>query len=186
MLTTRLFLLFFVGVCHSFVSTRIRTRPNEGAVLSQPMKTGFILPVVTVSRDYGHSEVTNYVQEKDDEDILGFELPVLTYGEKKLLLAGERIQKQERNGASGQGLVVLDVEAEPDEIFKELLKFEKYGEMIPTVRKSSVLSIRGNVYEVCVYFVLHRKLLILLFMSGIFLCSTLLTKPTHLCRLNFL
>jgi len=153
MLLLALALLCCAGVCHSFMS-KVRTRSSSSAVSSiGPMKiagsTGFPLQVVTVSRDHVQIEVTNFVEEEEKEGETGFELPKLTFGEKKLLLAGERIQRQERNGASGQGMVVLDVEADPDAIFDALTKFDEYGQMIPTVRKSSVLSARGNNYEVC-------------------------------------
>ena len=67
-------------------------------------------------------------------------IPYLTPREKMSLARGERVQKQERNGVRGSGLVVLDVEAPVDEVFDTLTKFSMYQEMIPTVRSSNILS----------------------------------------------
>ena len=49
-------------------------------------------------------------------------IPYLTPREKMSLARGERVQKQERNGVRGSGLVVLDVEAPIDEVFDTLTK----------------------------------------------------------------
>ena len=67
-------------------------------------------------------------------------IPYLTPREKMSLARGERVQKQERNGVRGSGLVVLDVEAPIDEVFDTLTKFSMYQDMIPTVRSSNILS----------------------------------------------
>ena len=50
-------------------------------------------------------------------------IPYLTPREKMSLARGERVQKQERNGVRGSGLVVLDVEAPIDEVFDTLTNF---------------------------------------------------------------
>jgi len=69
------------------------------------------------------------------------ELPVLTEQDKEILRRGERVQKQEISGNCGEGLVVMDVKAPRDVVFKTLTMFSDYENMIPTVRKVNVLSI---------------------------------------------
>lgn len=69
------------------------------------------------------------------------DLPALTGSELEALSRGERVQKQERSGIHGDGLVVVDVRAPADTIFKALANFENYQSMIPTVRNVDVLSI---------------------------------------------
>lgn len=69
------------------------------------------------------------------------DLPALTGSELEALSRGERVQKQERSGSHGDGLVVVDVRAPADTIFKALANFENYQSMIPTVRNVDVLSI---------------------------------------------
>ena len=53
-------------------------------------------------------------------------LPHLTRRDKQMLADGERIQIQYREGRSGRGLVVLDVPASPDTVFRTLSLFERY------------------------------------------------------------
>ena len=67
-------------------------------------------------------------------------IPYLTPREKINLARGERVQKQERNGVKGSGLVVVDVEAPTDEVFDALTRFSVYQDMIPTVRSSKIIS----------------------------------------------
>lgn len=69
------------------------------------------------------------------------DLPTLTKTELEALSRGERVQKQERSGIHGEGLVVVDVRASADTIFNALARFEDYQSMIPTVRDVNVLSI---------------------------------------------
>ena len=52
-------------------------------------------------------------------------LPKLTTSELESLANGNRIQKQSRNGLSGSGLVVLDVNADVDTVFNELKNFHR-------------------------------------------------------------
>lgn len=56
------------------------------------------------------------------------------------LAAGDRIQKQERDGCNGRGLVVVDIPAPADVVFDTLTRFSMYQDMIPTVRASSIIS----------------------------------------------
>ena len=67
-------------------------------------------------------------------------LPSLNRREIQQLQAGERVEKQNRDGRSGNGLVVLDVKASVDEIFEALASFDKYEQMIPTVRGANIYS----------------------------------------------
>lgn len=67
-------------------------------------------------------------------------LPPLTKREKMALARGERIQKQNREGRSGYGIVVVDIEAPAEEVFDTLTRFDDYGKMIPTVRDVQVYS----------------------------------------------
>jgi hypothetical protein len=69
-----------------------------------------------------------------------FSLPSLSRGDIQKLQAGERVEKQNRDGRSGNGLVVVDVKASVDEIFDALASFDKYEEMIPTVRGAQIYS----------------------------------------------
>lgn len=65
-------------------------------------------------------------------------LPALTPYELKMLKAGQRVQKQHRTGRQGTGWVVLEVAADHDLIFDSLTKFDKYMDVIPTVRRSTI------------------------------------------------
>lgn len=67
-------------------------------------------------------------------------LPTLSRIELQQLQAGERVEKQNRDGRSGNGLVVVDVKATVEEIFDALASFDKYEQMIPTVRRASIFS----------------------------------------------
>ena len=67
-------------------------------------------------------------------------LPSLSRRELQQLQAGERVEKQNRDGRSGNGLVVLDVKASVEENIEALARFDKYEEMIPTVRGANIYS----------------------------------------------
>lgn len=67
------------------------------------------------------------------------DLPYLSPRDKMKLAAGERIQKQNRDGRVGEGLVVVDVCADPDLVFNTLTQFSIYADMIPSIRTSNVL-----------------------------------------------
>ena len=70
-------------------------------------------------------------------------LPELTEEELTQLRLGQRVQKQTRDGGSGSGSVVLDVRADPDMVLGLLTKYEKYAEMIDTVRECEVFPQEG-------------------------------------------
>ena len=63
---------------------------------------------------------------------------MLSRREKIALMNGERLQMQDRVSSAGRGVVVMDVKASKEEIFDTLTKFERYAEIIPTVREVSV------------------------------------------------
>ena len=81
---------------------------------------------------------------KDERQLLlstaGIILPTLSRADKTALLAGNRVQKQERSERSGYGVVVLDVPVGPDTVFDLLTQFERYNEIIPTVRSVQIFS----------------------------------------------
>lgn len=64
----------------------------------------------------------------------------LTETEREQLSSGLTVQKQERDGPTGSGLVAFEVDAPPSFILEFLEKFEKYPEMIPVVRHAELLS----------------------------------------------
>jgi len=70
----------------------------------------------------------------------GISLPTLTKRELLDLASGQRVQKQNRSGRAGHGLVVVDVKASAEEVFNTLTQFDKYVERIPTVRSSCIYS----------------------------------------------
>jgi len=76
-------------------------------------------------------------------------LPLLSRSDKEALLAGERVQKVDRRGHAGYGLVVLDVPAPPDVVFDVLTQFDQYMEMIPTVRSVRIFSSNDKNTLVC-------------------------------------
>ncbi|CAM9315574.1 unnamed protein product [Ectocarpus sp. 4 AP-2014] len=65
-------------------------------------------------------------------------LPLLDEEDLTQLRAGQRVQKQTRQGGSGSGSVVVDVRADPDVVLELLTKYEDYAEMIDTVRECEV------------------------------------------------
>ena len=70
----------------------------------------------------------------------GIILPTLSRADKSTLLAGNRVQKQERSERAGYGVVVLDVPVGADTVFDVLTQFERYNEIIPTVRSVRIFS----------------------------------------------
>lgn len=70
-------------------------------------------------------------------------LPFLSPRDKMSLAAGENVQRQDRDGSRGKGIVVVDVFAPADTVFDTLCQFSMYEDMIPTVRSSSVISRDG-------------------------------------------
>lgn len=69
----------------------------------------------------------------------------LTANDLKLLQRGLPVQKQERKGTAGSGLVVFEVNAPPLVVLDCLGNFEDYTRMIPVVRQAEVLSRRISV-----------------------------------------
>jgi hypothetical protein len=66
------------------------------------------------------------------------QLPDLSPRELVQLSRGERIQKQSRSGRSGYGLVVVDVPAPESEVFNTLCDFNRYPELISTIRAGRI------------------------------------------------
>ncbi|TFJ85678.1 hypothetical protein NSK_003186 [Nannochloropsis salina CCMP1776] len=67
-------------------------------------------------------------------------LPGLSKEDLILLRAGQRVQHQIRNGCVGSGYVVVDVLADSATVWNTLLGFERYADMIPTIRKVKITS----------------------------------------------
>lgn len=65
-------------------------------------------------------------------------LPELTADDVVQLTAGQRVQKQTRQGGAGSGSVVVDVRADTDVVLGLLTKYKDYAEMIDTVRQCTV------------------------------------------------
>lgn len=74
--------------------------------------------------------------QNDVYEALG--LPALTSVDLARLSRGERIQRQSRDGRTGSGLVVVDVPAHPDIVFRTLQQFERYHALIPTIRAAKI------------------------------------------------
>ncbi len=70
-------------------------------------------------------------------------LPYLTSQDKRLLAAGEMIEKQNRNGSRATGLAVVDIKFSPDVVFDTLTQFANYQDMIPIVKSSTIISSNG-------------------------------------------
>lgn len=62
-------------------------------------------------------------------------LPELTPTEKLQLVAGVRVQRQTRDRNCGSGFVVQDIQASPAAVMSKLASFDRYSELIPTVRR---------------------------------------------------
>lgn len=76
------------------------------------------------------------------------ELPLLSKYDKELLSQGERIQRQYRNGRSGSGFVVVDIEVPAEKVYDALTKFQMYNQMIPTVKEVRIYSSNSTTTEV--------------------------------------
>ena len=85
-------------------------------------------------------DVDSLLASEKTVDPLPFKLPKLTEQQRKLLLAGERIQEQSKMGREGSGYVVLDVKAPPYVVWECLLDFEAYPEYISTVKRMSMFT----------------------------------------------
>ena len=102
-----------------------------------------------------------YVNKKLDlynqNKFFDISLPYLHSQDKMILASGEIIQKQERNGYMGKGLVVIDIKSSPDLILDTLTRFSMYQDMIPIIRSSKIVSSDGvNVFT---EFILSKFLL---------------------------
>mmetsp|Transcript_3296 Transcript_3296/g.5135 ORF Transcript_3296/g.5135 Transcript_3296/m.5135 type:complete len:265 (+) Transcript_3296:198-992(+) len=102
-----------------------------------------LLPSTSLHDKHRYSAETETVlyrsREKENPtatpgSVISLDLPKLTASDLAMLQAGERVQKQRRNGRAGTGWVVVDVDAAPDVVFEGLSAFDSYEEMIPTVR----------------------------------------------------
>ena len=100
----------------------------------------------------------------------GIILPVLSRTDKATLFMGERVQKQERKGHSGYGVVVLDVPAQPDAVFDVLTQFDRYMEMIPTVRSVQIFSSNEKNTMVSMVFLLEIAVLTHSLSQNFFIC----------------
>lgn len=65
-------------------------------------------------------------------------LPRLSREDIGHLTDGKIVQRQTRDGVTGNGFVVMDLEASPETVWSLLLDFERYPEMISTVRSAAL------------------------------------------------
>jgi len=65
-------------------------------------------------------------------------LPNLSTEDLRTLSMNIPVESQTRSGNGGGGYVVLDVKGTPEAVWSLLTDYERYDEIIPTVRKSSV------------------------------------------------
>lgn len=83
------------------------------------------------------------------------ELPPLSQADKQRLRRGLAVQKQERRGGGGWGVVVMDVDASVSTVLGVLEAFEKYKDVIPSVRDVGPVKreeVRDGLYRVrCTY-----------------------------------
>jgi len=64
----------------------------------------------------------------------------LTDSDLEQLQSGLPVQKQQRDGPTGSGLVVVEVDVPPSAVLECLESFEHYQEMIPVVRQVELVS----------------------------------------------
>lgn len=76
------------------------------------------------------------------------DLPPLSKYDQELLFRGERIIRQNRNGRSGSGFVVMDIKVSADKVYDALTKFQIYNQMIPTVKEVRIYSSNDTTTEV--------------------------------------
>ncbi len=97
-----------------------------------------------------HSPVNELVNLSPVSTLLrgDLDLPSLSKYDKELLLRGERISRQNRNGRSGSGFVVIDIKAPADKVYDALTKFQIYNQMIPTVKEVRIYSSNDTTTEV--------------------------------------
>lgn len=85
-------------------------------------------------------------------------LPRLTPEDLRALNVGLPVQRQTRDGWLGSGMVVMDVKADPEQVWSLLQDFANYDTFIDTVRKSQVRknTINGDPSETQATFVLSK------------------------------
>lgn len=109
-------LLFLLGLINLAVTVSLHQR--------------MLLRMATTAR-HPHQQQDNYISSSL---VSSLNLPVLNKRERAALADGERVQKQDRFMNAGMGIVVMDVQAAKEDVFETLQQFDKYVDMIPTVR----------------------------------------------------
>jgi len=83
------------------------------------------------------------------------ELPALSEDQRRDLKRGRRVQMQDRDGSTGRGCAVVEVDAPRSLVLSTLSNFGNYNKMIGTVRDSKVVSMnrcsKGLVHARCEY-----------------------------------
>ena len=131
-------LVIILGLSHAFMAPRnlvIQHRVRTSLSSSTSFREDSFVSASVTGKIGGENERTSII------------IPELSVEDKEVLLRGDRVQKQERSGSCGEGLVVVDVKSSPDVVFNQLTRFNAYRSMIPTVRKVDVLSITPRVTE---------------------------------------
>lgn len=103
--------------------------PERLQVSTEPKIVGAATSEAEKGNNGGFAEVGNWGRPA---------LPELSAEELTQLHAGQRVQKQTRQGGSGSGSVVVDVRADPDVVLELLTKYDDYATMIDTVRQCEV------------------------------------------------
>eukprot|EP00640_Fibrocapsa_japonica_P006450 CAMPEP_0113939912 /NCGR_PEP_ID=MMETSP1339-20121228/6139_1 /TAXON_ID=94617 /ORGANISM="Fibrocapsa japonica" /LENGTH=172 /DNA_ID=CAMNT_0000943555 /DNA_START=450 /DNA_END=968 /DNA_ORIENTATION=+ /assembly_acc=CAM_ASM_000762 len=65
-----------------------------------------------------------------------------------MLMNGQRVQKQFRQGKEGMGVAVVDLKADEETLWAVLTNFRRYPAMIPTIRDGIMFSERKNTAKV--------------------------------------
>ena len=131
-------MVIILGLSHAFTAPR-------NMVIQQLVRTSLLASTSFRDDSLLHSSVSEMMGGKNKRNSVI--IPELTAEDRELLLRSDRVQKQERCGSCGEGLVVVDVKSSPDTVFSHLTRFGSYQSMIPTVREVDVLSVTPRITE---------------------------------------
>lgn len=120
-----------------------------------PPKTTDTMKTATANTNDATESRSNFPYDDDrdeeeivplvDDEILPFQLPVLSNEQLSLLRNGERVQQQSTMSREGSGYVVMDIPASEHIVWEALLNFTSYPENIGTVRSMKLLSSTGTI-----------------------------------------
>jgi hypothetical protein len=125
-------LLHYIGTDAFLSGGKLSKTYNAGSILDRRCNH---LPVAVGHNNFNENWPASIQGSSCRNDL---QLPELTPRELIELARGERIQKQSRTGRSGYGLVVVDVPAEESVVFNTLCDFDRYAELISTIRAGRI------------------------------------------------